>query len=76
VGRGDTPGDDRRGVWWSGVDVAIAEAPMKAQRRFGLALSWPPIASAFLVGVAVLVLASQLPYREPFLACRTFEKYV
>jgi hypothetical protein len=49
---------------------------MKAQPRFGLALSWPPIASAFLVGVAVLVLASQLPYREPFLAYRTFEKYV
>jgi hypothetical protein len=34
---------------------------MKAQRRFGLALSWPPITSAFLVDVAVLVLASHLP---------------
>jgi hypothetical protein len=49
---------------------------LKAQRRFGLALSLPPIASAFLVGVAVLVLASHLPYREPFLACGAFRKYV
>jgi hypothetical protein len=30
---------------------------MKAQRRLGLALSWPWITSAFLVDVAVLVLA-------------------
>jgi hypothetical protein len=32
----------------SGVDAAITEAPMKAQRRFGLALSWPPITSALV----------------------------
>jgi len=35
--------------------------PMKAQRRLGLALSWPWITSAFLVDVAVLALASHLP---------------
>jgi hypothetical protein len=34
---------------------------MKAQRRLGLALSWPRITSAFLIDVAVLVLASHLP---------------
>jgi hypothetical protein len=34
---------------------------MKAQRRLGLALSWPWITSAFLVDVAVLVLAGHLP---------------
>ena len=34
---------------------------MKAQRRLGLALSWPRITSAFLLDVAVLVLASHLP---------------
>ena len=34
---------------------------MKAQRRLGLALSWPWITSAFLTDVAVLVLASHLP---------------
>jgi type VII secretion protein EccE len=33
---------------------------MKAQRRLGLALSWPWITSAFLTDVAVLVLASHL----------------
>jgi hypothetical protein len=43
------------------VDTAIAEAPMKAQRRLGLDLSWPRITSAFLTDVAVLVLASHLP---------------
>ena len=44
-----------------GVDTAIAEAPMKAQPRLGLALSWPRITSAFLTDVAVLALASHLP---------------
>ncbi|MDT5354430.1 MAG: hypothetical protein QOJ56_2962 [Mycobacterium sp.] len=34
---------------------------MKAQRRLGLALSWPRITSVFLTDVAVLVLASHLP---------------
>ena len=34
---------------------------MKAQRRFGLALSWPRITSAFLIDVAVLVVASHFP---------------
>lgn len=34
---------------------------MKAQRRLGLAMSWPRITSAFLLDVAVLVLASHLP---------------
>lgn len=33
---------------------------MKAQRRLGLALSWPGITWAFLIDVVVLVLASQL----------------
>jgi hypothetical protein len=35
--------------------------PMKAQRRLGLALSWPRITSVFLLDVAVVVLASHLP---------------
>ena len=34
---------------------------MKAQRRFGLALSWPRITSAFLLDIVVLILASHLP---------------
>jgi hypothetical protein len=34
---------------------------MTAERRLGLALSWPWITSAFLVDVAVLVLVSHLP---------------
>jgi len=36
---------------------------VKAQRRLGLALSWPWITSAFLIDVVVLVLASQLAVR-------------
>jgi hypothetical protein len=42
------------------VHAAIAGAPMKAQRRLGLALSWSRITWAFLT-VAVLILASHLP---------------
>jgi type VII secretion protein EccE len=42
-------------------DAAIAEAPMEAQRRLGLALSWPRITVVFLNDVALLVLASRLP---------------
>ena len=38
---------------------------MKAQRRLGLALSWRWITSAFLIDVAVLVLASHLPVPAP-----------
>jgi type VII secretion protein EccE len=53
--------DGRHGVWRSGVDPAIAEATMKAEPRLGLDLSWPRITSAFLIDVAVLVLASHLP---------------
>src|SRR5271166_2757368 len=34
---------------------------MKAQRRLGLALSWPRVTSVFLIDVAVLVLASHFP---------------
>ena len=34
---------------------------MKAQRRLGLALSWPRITAAFVADVAVLVLASHFP---------------
>ena len=34
---------------------------MKAQRRFGLLLSWPRITAAFLLDIAVLALASNLP---------------
>jgi type VII secretion protein EccE len=52
---------DAQDVWWSGVDIAIAEVPMNAQRRLGLVLSWPWITWAFLIDVAVLVLASHLP---------------
>jgi hypothetical protein len=39
----------------------MAEAPLKAQPRLGLALSWPQVTSAFLIDVAVLVLSSHLP---------------
>jgi type VII secretion protein EccE len=35
---------------------------MTAQRRLGLALSWPWITAAFLIDVAVLVLASHFPH--------------
>ena len=48
-------------VFDEGVDTAIGAAPMKAQRRLGLALSWPRITSVFLADVAVLALASHLP---------------
>lgn len=34
---------------------------MKAQRRLGLAFSWPRITAAFLIDVVVLALASHLP---------------
>jgi type VII secretion protein EccE len=34
---------------------------MKAQREYGLALSWPRITSVFLIDVALLVIASRLP---------------
>ena len=34
---------------------------MKAQRRLGLALSWPRITSVFVTDVAVLILASHFP---------------
>lgn len=34
---------------------------MKAQRRFGLALSWPRITAVFLIDVAVLAIVSHLP---------------
>lgn len=38
---------------------------MKAQRRLGLALSWPWITSVFLIDVAVLALANHLPAPAP-----------
>lgn len=41
---------------------------MKAQRRLGLALSWPRITSAFLTDVAVLVLAGHFPRVSPTVA--------
>jgi type VII secretion protein EccE len=41
---------------------------MKAQRRLGLAFSWPWITSAFLADVAVLVLASHFPRVSPTVA--------
>ena len=53
--------DDRQSVWWSGVDTAIAEPPMKAEPRLGLTLSWPRITAAFLVDVAVLLVARHFP---------------
>ncbi|GBE67227.1 type VII secretion protein EccE [Mycobacterium sp. MFM001] len=34
---------------------------MKAQRKFGLALSWPRITTVFLIDVAVLAIASHCP---------------
>jgi hypothetical protein len=46
----NAPGDagDQQGALRGGVNTAIADAPMKAQRRLGLDLSWPRITSAFL----------------------------
>ncbi len=34
---------------------------MKAQREYGLALSWPRVTAVFLIDVALLVIASRLP---------------
>jgi type VII secretion protein EccE len=51
----------RQNACWSGIDTAIAEAPMKAQHRLGLAQPWPWITSAFLVDVAVLARVSHSP---------------
>ena len=34
---------------------------MKAQRRFGLALSWPRVTAVFLIDIVILVLASHCP---------------
>ncbi|MBV8294599.1 MAG: type VII secretion protein EccE, partial [Mycobacterium sp.] len=34
---------------------------MKAQREYGLALSWPRVTVVFLIDVALLVIASRLP---------------
>jgi type VII secretion protein EccE len=48
-----------------GGDAATAGAPMKAQPRLGLALSWPWITTAFLFDVAVLLLATRLPIPVP-----------
>ena len=48
-------------VFGGAVDTAIAETPMKAQPRLGLARSWSWITSAFLLDAAVLILASQSP---------------
>jgi type VII secretion protein EccE len=48
-------------VFDEAVDSATAEAPMKAQRRLGLDLSWSRITWAFLLDVTVLVLANHLP---------------
>ena len=47
-------------VWWSGVDAAIAEAPMKTRRPLGLG---PPVAVDHLgvpIDIAVLILANHL----------------
>jgi type VII secretion protein EccE len=51
-------------VWNARVDAPIAAAPTKA-RRLGLVLSWPWITSAFLIDVAVLILANHLPIPAP-----------
>src|ERR1700742_3757667 len=34
---------------------------MKAQRKFGLALSWPRVTTVFLVDIVILVLAAHAP---------------
>jgi type VII secretion protein EccE len=34
---------------------------MKAQREYGLALSWPRVTTVFVIDVALLVIASHLP---------------
>src|SRR5699024_8693878 len=51
----------RCGVGGCGDDAAHAEAPMKAQRAFGLNLSWPRATTVFLIDVAVLAAASNWP---------------
>lgn len=48
----------------SGGAVSIRRSPsrpMKAEPRLGLTLSWPRINSAFLIDVAVLLVARHLP---------------
>ncbi len=44
------------------VDAAIAAAPMKAQHRLGLDLSWPRITFVFVIDVALLILGNHLPF--------------
>ncbi len=50
------------------VDQPTTSAPMKAQRRLGLALSWPRLTAAFLVDVVILVVASHAPHVAPNVA--------
>lgn len=40
---------------------AEQQTVMKAQRRFGLSLSWPRVTAVFLVDIAIMVVASHCP---------------
>ncbi len=51
----------RHGARWSGADAKDRETGMKAQREYGLALSWPRVTAVFLIDVALLVIASHTP---------------
>ena len=51
----------RLGVRCSNADAKDRETVMKAQREYGLALSWPRVTVVFLIDVALLVIASHCP---------------
>ena len=49
------------GIWRSCADAKDRETGMKAQREYGLSLSWARVTTVFLIDVALLVIASHLP---------------
>ena len=56
---GSLDGSGRGSLRVAGASQAIAEAPMKAQRRLGLDLSWSRITPVFVIDVAVLLLVTR-----------------
>src|SRR5260370_303144 len=51
----------RSGIRRGGPDEKNRETGMKAQREYGLSLSWTRVTTVFLIDVALLVIASHLP---------------
>jgi type VII secretion protein EccE len=56
---GTLDGSGRESLQLAGASQAIAGAPMKAQRRLGLDLSWSRITPVFVIDVAVLLLVTR-----------------